>query len=81
MKVYGFTVERLNDAHLISWLNDANSRKEGIAAVREAFPATRYRLRTFTGALSESQQHAWSQACVEYGGFDEQMADSLLNVY
>jgi hypothetical protein len=71
MKVYGFTVERLNDAHLISWLNDANSRKEGIAAIREAFP----------GALSESQQHAWSQACVEYGGFDEQMADSLLKVY
>jgi hypothetical protein len=78
MNRYGFTF-KTDSGDLVSWVVDAPSRKDAFNQLQCGDKPDQ--LLILTCKLSEAQEYAWVNACVEHGGFDDQMAISILQVY
>lgn len=75
---YGFTI-KADSGQLHSWIVEAPTRKEAFNQLSQgAHPDT---IVILTCRLDEAQRYAWIQACLDHGGFDDQMARSVLNTY
>ena len=77
-KSYGFTLKSESNK-LYSGIVKAVDRKAAFYHCQSGDKPDL--LIVLTCALNEAQVYAWAQACAEHGGFDEQMAFSILNVY
>ena len=75
---YGFTVKS-DSGTLHSWVIDAVSRRSAFDQLQQGWKPDQ--LLVLTCRLTEAQRNAWIQASTEHGGFDDQMASSLLNTY
>jgi hypothetical protein len=72
---YGFTVQT-DSGKLVSWIVEAANRRAAFNQLQAGDkPDT---LLILTGRLSAEQEHAWVQASLEHGGFDDQMARAIL---
>lgn len=75
---YGFTVKTQSNT-LLSWIVEAPTRHAAFNQLNQGDkPDT---ITILTGRLDEAQRYAWIQACLEHGGFDDQIARSVLSVY
>lgn len=75
---YGFTIKTQSNT-LLSWIVEAPSRRSAFDQLNQGDkPDT---IVVLTCRLDESQRYAWIQACLEHGGFDDQIARSVLNVF
>jgi len=78
MGTYGFTLKTAS-GRLYSWLIDARNRQHAFNQLQQGdHPDT---LIVLTCKLSTEQQDRWAQAATEHGGFDDQMARSVLGTY
>jgi hypothetical protein len=77
-KTYGFTL-KTDNGKLYSWIVEAADRKAAFWQLQSGDKPDS--LIILTCSLTDAQQQAWIQASVEHGGFDDQMASSILNVY
>lgn len=75
---YGFTL-KATDGTLYSWLIEAPTRRSAFDQLQQGNSPDP--LVVLTCRLDAAQQHAWIQACLEHGGFDDQLARSILTVY
>ncbi len=75
---YGFTL-KTDSGKLSSWIVEAPSRKDAFNQLQQGDKPDL--LLILTCRLDDAQRCAWIQACTEHGGFDEQMARSVLNTY
>lgn len=78
MNTYGFTICK-EDGGLLSWTIEAESRRSAYDQLTQSIDPSR--LLILTCKLTEAQCFAWIQTAVDHGGFDDQMARSILNVY
>jgi hypothetical protein len=78
MNTYGFTI-RKDDGGLLSWIVEAKDRRAAYDKLTESMDPSR--LLILTCRLTDAQRFAWVQTAQDHGGFDDQMARSILNVY
>jgi len=79
MNTYGFTLLH-GDGLLASWIIKADTRKAAFDELNSVLKDGN-EITILTCKLSAAQESAWVQAAVEHGGFDDQMASSILSVY
>jgi hypothetical protein len=64
---------------LYSWIVEGNNRRHAFDQLQQGDKPDA--LIILTGRLSTAQRHAWTQAAQEHGGFDDQMARSVLGTF
>ena len=75
---YGFTLKS-DSGVLYSWIVEAPSRRDAFNQLQQGDKPDL--LLILTCRLDDAQRYAWIQACLDHGGFDDQMARSVLNTY
>ena len=78
MNTYGFTIKS-DSGQLYSWIVGAVNRKEAFNKLNTGDKPDSIII--LTGRLDKQQKNNWISAAVEHGGFDHQMAQSILNVF
>jgi hypothetical protein len=78
MNTYGFTIKS-DSGQLYSWIVEAVNRKEAFNKLNQGDRPDSIII--LTCRLDEQQKNNWISAAVEHGGFDHQMAQSILNVF
>jgi hypothetical protein len=78
MNTYGFTAKS-ESGQLYSWIVEAVNRKEAFNKLNQGDKPDLIII--LTCSLDEQQKNNWVTAAVEHGGFDHQMAQSILNVF
>lgn len=78
MNAYGFTM-KTGDGSLYSWIVEGNNRRHAFDQLQQGDKPDA--LLILTGRLSTEQRRRWMQAATEHGGFDDQIARSVLGTY
>ena len=78
MNTYGFTIKS-DSGQLYSWIVEAVNRKEAFNKLNTGDKPDSIII--LTCRLDEQQKNNWISASVEHGGFDHQMAQSILNIF